>query len=251
MADSKSAISVVFYSWGGPRKIISRIQDEEIKNAAAEDLAYMLLDKVNEYVPVSTGKLKARGYKIRFSSAKRAVSILSYNNRPGLPYVLYQYYGVVYGPNYATWEGSKKPKSLKNLKLTNSPAKHVGWISPAGKGSKHPTKNQLGEKRPPLVLKDGRIITYTGYTGNPNAHIKWLEYVRTTPTIWYKLRQNMIKFIESVYSAYVFDNRESMLYANKAIEEWHGRKIDFKKFTAKRKEIRELGNYNLKYRKRK
>lgn len=200
---ASSAVSVQFKTKGGVRRIVSKIKDYNTQKLIADDMAHILLDEVNKYVPVSSGKLKNAGYRIKTGSTGiSAISSLSYNSSKKVPYVLYQYYGVVYGPNYATWSGKKTYKRDKyNLKHPQNRIQHIGWTSKKGKGVKHPTNRVLGHPTQNVIhLKDGREINITGYTGNKNAKAKWLEYVRTTPTIWYPLRQKMIKYIEQFYS---------------------------------------------------
>lgn len=218
-------VKVEFKTAGGPRKIIPRIQDEDIRRAAAEDLAHILLDKVNEYVPESSGLLKRTGYTIRFAErgAGAVVSSLSYNNSRKVPYVLYQYYGVVYGPNFATFDVEKY--NPKDLRMRSAVISHTGWVSAKGKGSKRPTKNILGHpKKHQIEIYPGAICTITGYTKNKNAQHKWLEYVRNTATIWYPLRQHMIKYVEQFYAQYLGNDKEGHMYPNKNIATWHSRR---------------------------
>lgn len=200
---ASSAVSVNFKTKGGVKRIVSKIKDEKIQKAIAEDMAHILLDEVNKYVPVNSGKLKNAGYRIKTGTTGiSAMSSLSYNNSKKVPYVLYQYYGVVYGPNYATWSGKKSYKRDKyNLKHPKNRIQHIGWTSKKGKGVKYPTNRVLGHPKQNVIhLKNGQEINITGYTKNKNAQAKWLEYVRETPTIWYPLRQKMIKYIEQFYS---------------------------------------------------
>lgn len=241
MAKSSAENGVRFETVGGLRRIIPKIEDESVRRAVGEDLAYCLLDVVNEYVPENTGALKRAGYKIDFGLVGHKVySKLSYNNNK-LPYVLYQYYGVVYGPNFATFEDEKfNPKDLRRRPMAIP--KHTGWASPK---PKRPQKGSLGHpEKNEIVLDDGRIIHITGYTGNKNAQHKWLEYVRTTPTIWYPLRQDMIRFIEAVYGGYIGNDPNCQLYANEEVAKWHGRKLDFAKWTKIRAEKRDI-NYQF------
>ena len=222
MAKSASAISVVFNTKGGPKRIVEKINDEDIRRAIGEDLAHMVLDEVNKYVPESSGKLKRAGYRLHSEDrGTQTMSMISYNNTRKVPYVLYQYYGIVYGPNYATWSATQYNPNDLRMRVG---AVHTGWVSSKGKGSKKPTKNKIGIERT-IPLKDGREIHITGYTKNKNAHHKWLEYVRTTPTIWYPLRQHMIKFVETCYSEYMGYTGE--LHGekyNKYVRAWHKRR---------------------------
>lgn len=234
MTKDSNSVFVVFTSVGGSHHILENIANSDIRKAAADDLGHCLLDKVNEFVPVSSGKLKAKGYKLFTEDHGGTAYVnLSYRNKSGLPYVMYQYYGVVYGPNMAVFEEEKtdtkgrRKKEFYTMRRMN--IQHIGWASPKGKT---PRKENLGHpEKHTITLKDGREIHITGYTGNKNAEHKWLEYVRDTATIWYPLRQEMIRFIEAVYSGFVGNDKKGQMYANMQVAKWHANKIAFKKLS--------------------
>lgn len=151
------------------------------KSSVAWFIGNLLYQTVLPYVPAETGKLAEKGMKLTSKARGSHAEIsLDVRNTKAVPYALYQYYGMVWGPNYATWEGPKF--NPKDLKMRYAIAQHSGWVSPRGKGSKHPTNQKIGVPRT-YTLKDGRQIIVKGYT-NPNSQPKWLEYVRHTPAIW-------------------------------------------------------------------
>ena len=198
-----TSVKVDFKSKGGPQRIVRKLQDTDRQRELAEDLCHILLDEVNKYVPESSGKLKRAGYKMKFGTTGiSTLSQLSYISTKKVPYVLYQYNGIVYGKNMAAGipSGGTKMRPLS----VDKTIQHTGWLSSKGKGSKYPTNRSLGHPaKHEIPLKDGRTITITGYTKNKNAQHKWLEYVRHTSTIWYPLRQYMKDYTVQFYSQYI------------------------------------------------
>lgn len=166
------------------------------RKAAAEYIGALLFETVAPYVPYKTGKLLKQGMYLSTRTMQAHAEVdLRVRNTSKVKYAFYQYYGRVWGPNYAVFEQQKFDPT--NLKMTHSPATHTGWISPKGAGSKHPTHYVLGEKRT-IHLKDGRVIHIDGYT-NPQSHAMWLDYVRRTPTIWVPYTQRVQREIKEVF----------------------------------------------------
>jgi len=87
---------------------------------------------VNQFVPMDSGDLR--------ESMRADEEGIHWGE--GLEYAHYQYEGIIYRPNKAVWRNG-------NI---------VGWISPAGAGSKYPTGEKLG--RNPGVLQ-GWVFGYT------------------------------------------------------------------------------------------
>lgn len=154
------------------------------KSSVAWFVGNLLYQTVLPYVPAETGRLAEKGMKLTSKARGSHAEIsLDVRNTKKVPYALYQYYGYVWGPNYATWDMPKMDRRKSGAyTMRYSPAAHSGWISPKGKGSKHPTNQKIGEART-IQLADGRTIIIKGYT-NPNSQPRWLEYVRHTPGIW-------------------------------------------------------------------
>ena len=160
----------------GVNKLIKKL-NKAAQQVVSRKLGNMMLEEVTKYVPRGeTGKLQTRGYVLTSGANKEGAWFkLKYRNLANLPYVMYQYNGVVYGPNKAVF----------------TEGEHTGWVSPIA--PKKPTNRILGHpKRTRIELRDGRVINITGYTKNPNAQARWLEYVRNTPTIWTPLRRKML-----------------------------------------------------------
>ena len=174
--------------------IIGGLKSVTERQSVAKYIGLLLLDTVKPYVPTDTGKLAEKGMLLHTTNKYAHAEIdLHVRNTKAVPYALYQYYGKVWGPNYATWEMRKF--DWNNLKMSNSPATHVGWVSPKGKGSKHPTNRDIGNAHT-VTLKDGRQIVIKGYT-NPNSQPRWIEYVRNTPSVWVPFTQEVTKAVRA------------------------------------------------------
>lgn len=174
--------------------IIGGLKSVTEQRSAARYIGLLLLETVKPYVPTDTGKLAEKGMLLHTENRGGHAQVdLHVRNTKAVPYALYQYYGMVWGPNYATWEGPKS--NPKDLKMRYAPAQHSGWVSPRGKGSKHPTNQKIGEPRT-YTLKDGRQIIIKGYT-NPNSQPRWIEYVRHTPSVWTPFTQEVTKAVRA------------------------------------------------------
>lgn len=191
----QNGIEVKVEASQGVNKLIMKLKDKTHRKAIANMLGGMLLNETNKYVPVNTGKLKEKGYVLRTGANKNGAWItLKYRNISGLPYVMYQYNGIVYGPNKAVFAQGPSRNGAAGV--------HTGWVSPIA--PKQPTNRVLGHpKRTTIELRDGRIINITGYTGNKNAQARWLEYVRTTPTVWTPLRRKMLDETKEMVKRYL------------------------------------------------
>lgn len=183
----------LFTETRGRNSLVSKIEDENVRKQVAIELAYILRDKVSEFVPEDTGKLKRKGYTVKGKEigGVKARSILRYRNTTDVPYVMYQYRGIVYGPNFAQFDANGK----------QIPG---AWKSP---NSKHrQTKYPIGVERT-VELRDGKLVHITGYTKNKNAHKEWMEYVRNTPTIWVPLRNEMSDYVKLVYKSIITEQK--------------------------------------------
>lgn len=154
-------------------------------------LADMYINEVNKYVPESSGELKKNGYVLRTYTPKNkpAWFKVTYRNTKTLPYVMYQYYGTVMGPNRAQF--------ALGPSVDGTAAVHIGWFSPIKPKLK--TSRSLGHpKRHTIELRDGRVIHITGYTVNKKAQHRWVEYVRNTSTVWTPLRRKMLDEVKEL-----------------------------------------------------
>lgn len=102
---------------------------------------YFILTAIQPYVPKQSGELR-KSYKVRPDRITWG---------EGLDYAHYQHEGVVWAPNYPIMSGGKI----------------VGWYSPPGEGTKHPTDRELG------VPGSWRGWNF-GYT-TPNTQHHWTE----------------------------------------------------------------------------
>lgn len=180
----KTSVEINVDASKGVNRLIKGLDFATQKDAVAL-LSDIFINEVNKYVPEDTGKLKQKGYKLAIHTPKNKTAWfkVTYANTEDLPYVIYQYNGVVYGPNRALF--------AQGPSRTGATGVHIGWYSPIS--PKRKTNRILGHPaRTTITLRDGRIINIPGYTGNKQAHAKWLEYVRETSTIWYPLRRKML-----------------------------------------------------------
>lgn len=190
--DSKLLVDQILYGLKGVTNLNARTH-----------IAEMIVATIQPYVPRQSGALATKGLYVGLKEDPSHAEIdIRYRNTTKLKYVLYQYYGIVYGPNFATWDYDKAQKrgrrSANFYKMRDMNIQHTGWVSPRGEGTKHPTSKKLGEPRPSKTLNDGRTIHYNGYT-NPKSHAKWLEYVRDNPEIWIPLTNDITKEIKAMF----------------------------------------------------
>ena len=160
------------------QKLPSQIQNGVNTKKLAWDMAHIVLDNVNQYVPKFTGNLQRKGYHIQISNSEvNPWFKLSYRNTSNLKYVMYQYYGKVWGPNYATFEllGPEEfdPHDLR-LRESNPRYRHTGWVS--SKKTRHETNRYFRRRKKTIWLNKGKSIVITGYTGNKKAQPRWVEY---------------------------------------------------------------------------
>ena len=178
----KSGVNIQVDASKGVDKLIKSL-DKAIQKDGINLLADIFINEVNKYIPESSGNLKKYGYVLRTYTPQKKPAWFSvaYRNTNKVPYVMYQYYGEVWGPNRAVFTNGE----------------HTGWISPIHPKKK--TNRVLGHPtRKTIELRDGRVINITGYTVNKQAQAKWLEYVRTTPTVWNPLRRKMLTEVKTL-----------------------------------------------------
>ena len=143
--------------------------------------------EVSRYIPVGkTHRLQRKAYTLTTGRAKakgkNGVSDpwfkLEYHNTEEVPYAMYQYYGEVWGPNYATWQADiTLQKKASDTKIA---WKHTGWVSKAGE-KKRNMHRPLGVKRRIELKRSGKVIYIDGYTKRkPRPHPKWVEYFVTS-----------------------------------------------------------------------
>lgn len=113
------------------KSIVSNLEKVINDEATKLSISNTLAKKCDPYVPMRSGTLA------------QTAEISAEGVRYTQPYARYQYYGEVYGPNIPI---------IKNGMI-------VGWFSPPGKGTKHPT---------------GRTINYSKEM-HPLATSKWDE----------------------------------------------------------------------------
>lgn len=138
-------------------KLLRLLNDKDVR----KQINIRLKDAINEYVPKKSGAL-------------RRSAIVTHNSISwgrGLPYARYQYYGEVYGPNFPIIKGGTI----------------VGWRSPPGEGSKHPTGRELGVPGEWLGWK-------FGYT-TPGTHHHWDKEFTYIPKM--KANQEITRYLKA------------------------------------------------------
>lgn len=184
------------------KKVARKIHSKQL----ALELAQMTLKHINRYVPRHSGKLRDKGYHITLG--KNTVGAwfkIVYRNTAAVPYVLYQYYGEVYGPNYPTFERESLGEGFNKRDLMLRAAKfnyrHAGWSS-SQKFEKQPTGRHFRRSRKKFQVKAGKYkgtwVTITGYTRNKKARPLWLEEAQKETTELNLLRLARTKRIEEV-----------------------------------------------------
>lgn len=169
-------------------KRFRRTLSKEFTTKTMKNVGEKFRQQVNRYIPVGdTHNLQKKSYTLTTGKTRREGPWfkLEYHNTPEVPYAMYQYYGEVWGPNYAKWQA--------DLKLTKDPNdanikwSHVGWVSEKGK-KKRPMGYPLGVKRT-FVMKNGKILSIAGYKKKkPKPKPFWLEYYRNSNRfdVWLK-----------------------------------------------------------------
>lgn len=148
-------------------KLISMLKSDDFK----KDINQILLDEAKEkrYIPRKSGALEKDG--------KAQKNGILYT----LPYARYQYYGEVYGPNWMCyyWENGV-------------PVNKMGWRSPPGKGSKHPTGREIGATKATFYDNYG-FSWKLGYSRTSSKN-KWIhEAYRDNPRTINNKITNMLK----------------------------------------------------------
>lgn len=154
------------------------------------EMAESLRHKVNQYIPAGrTHKLQNKGYE-EHAGTKGGTPYftLQYRNTEEVPYVMYQYYGEIWGDNYAHWvpnlvrhkeydiQGPVTKKRGKQI-ANQQRWQQIGWVSKKGvkKYNKH---KAIGYPRS-IDLGNGRRIYIKGYSKRkPRPQPKWLEWFR-------------------------------------------------------------------------
>lgn len=166
------------------------------------DLSQMMLKDINKYVPRHTGTLRDEGYNITLGnkSSKGPWFKITYRDTKKVPYVMYQYYGEVWGPNYPKFE-LEEEFSKNDLVMRQAKFKHVGWNSPnKERKSKHPTGRKFRRSRRKFQIKRGKYrgawVTITGYTRNRKARPYWIEEAENHKHEWDSMWTNMRLAVE-------------------------------------------------------
>lgn len=161
------------------RKLPEKIRRKVNSKKLMWDAAHLVLDSINQYVPEKTGKLKKKGYVLSVSNSKiNPWFKIYYRNTSSMPYVMYQYYGKVWGPNIPKFD--KKMLRITDIALPKAEFKYTpkGWYS--GK-HKHETYRKFARRKTVVKFKRGpfagRYAIINGYTKNKQrVQPKWVEY---------------------------------------------------------------------------
>ena len=117
------------------------------------EINQILLDEAKDrrYIPIGEGSLMRDG-----KAQKNGI-------RYTLPYARYQYWGEVYGDNWMCY-----------IWQNHEPVDKMGWRSPPGKGSKHPTGRRIGSVKATFFDNYG-FEWELGYN-NDNSKPEWIRY---------------------------------------------------------------------------
>ena len=179
--------------------------DEITRKDAADFIGYIIKDKIDEYVPKNTRQLSLKGYYMsNKASLYHCSTTIRYRNTSKLKYVMYQYRGIVYGPNKAILGSGTLANGRKTVNL-----KPEGWWSPRVPKKPSDPIRELGQRRR-IALPNGQKLLIEGYTKNPNAHARWVEYVRDTPEIWVPLTKRIYRDTKDVFYQLMTREQPSM-----------------------------------------
>lgn len=156
------------------KRAISELQ-KGVDDKTLFEVGEITAKAMGTYAPEDTGALK-NDYKLEMN--KNIVSVIwGYKGAPTEAYAHYQYEGVVFSPNI--------PDFRKHKMWTDE------FVSPPGKGTKHPTGRKMGQRKT-IVLKDGRVIFIHGYT-TPGSSDHWIVKARKTPEVYYPMRTKVMQ----------------------------------------------------------
>lgn len=169
------------------------------------DCATMFVNSANRFVPKDTGALREKGYKIHISNSKdKPWYKVQYRNTAKLPYVMYQYYGKVWGPNYAKFTGTvsdkitkKKGKWVLQKREADIKWDHVGWVSSK---NRHETSRKFRRRKKTIYIAKNKKIIINGYKYR-GSHPKWVEWAETHSKGFYDYISGNCWYVESVYQA--------------------------------------------------
>ena len=174
------------------KKVIEKVNKKQL----SYDLAQLLLQDINKYVPRDTGDLRDKGYVLYYWKNSNGPGFtIKYRNTKELPYVMYQYYGYVWGPNRPKIDMEDNGLTLKGAQL-----KHVGWYSPKNI-QKRNTGRKFRHSRKKFQIKRGIFkgvwVTITGYTKNRKARPRWIEEAQKHRHDWDSMEKKLIMKVET------------------------------------------------------
>lgn len=164
----------------------------------AFDMAELFRTDVNQYIPSRSGTIRDKGYTIQTSNSKiKPWFKLQYKNKPGIPYVMYQYRGKVWAPNFAIFEpvGVLSYKAY-DLKLQYE---HIGWAV-SKKHPRHPTNRNFRRRAATKVIGEGKKIVYSGYS-HRKSQPEWVDYAYKNSKGLGSWKEEIPAYIERVYAS--------------------------------------------------
>lgn len=179
------------------KELLKHISTKQV----ALDMVEIFRSAVNPYIPSDSGTIREKGYVIQLSNNKKAPwGKLIYRNTKEVPYVMYQYVGKIWRPNFAIFEREMEKFNPKSLKLRPANIKYnfVGWRT-SKKVPRSPTPLNFRRRKVRRVFKRGNIVkeyTLYGYH-NRNSQPRWVEYAAIKDQNW---RSNIRTYAERVYS---------------------------------------------------
>lgn len=159
------------------------------------DLVEMFRNSVNQYIPADTGAIRDHGYVIRLSNNKKLPwGKLTYRNTKNLPYVMYQYVGKIWQPNYAPFTIVATPDGKISCKWTKV------WRA-VKKRPRHETALNFRRKHSSKWFRVSNLglrykVDFYGYK-NKLSQPRWVEYAERKNTEW---NSAIRTYAERVYS---------------------------------------------------
>lgn len=194
LGDTISPIKKVFLP-GRLKNLDKQILKYVSTKQVSLDLVEMFRATVNQYIPTDTGAIRDHGYVIRLSNSKKEPwGKLTYRNTKDLPYVMYQYVGKIWQPNYAPFTVVATPDGKISCKWTKQ------WKAVKNR-PRHQTALNFRRKHSARWFKVSTTglrykVDFYGYK-NKNSQPRWVEYAERTNPDW---SSDIKRYAEKVYS---------------------------------------------------
>lgn len=171
-------------------KMLKHISTKQV----ALDMVEIFRSAVNPYIPASSGALREKGYRIDlFNNKQKPKGKLVYRSTKAMPYVMYQYVGKIWQPNYAPFTVLATPDGKVSCKWTKE------WKA-AKKRHRHATALNFRRNHTSKWFKISNTglrykVDFYGYR-NKDSQPRWVEYTESHDP---NFRSNIARYAERVY----------------------------------------------------